>query len=196
MFWDYELSQDPQINMQFDNYLLRPIESKDADAFFHLIDNNRKRLEDFFAGTVSRNKTIEETNVFVPDVIQRATNKTYFPFVLVDKINDAVIGYVDIKSVDWSIPKAEVGYFIDKKYENRGITCKALAKIIVYAFDELEMHKLFLRTHESNIGSIRIAEKNGFTKEGMIRSDYKMTSGVIIDVIYYGLLKEEFRKLQ
>lgn len=176
--------------MKFDNYLLRPIESNDAEAFFQLIDTNRKRLEDFFAGTVSRNKTPEETKVFVPDVIQRAANKTYFPFVIIDTTNSTVIGYVDIKSIDWSIPKAEIGYFIDKNYENRGITAKAVRKIISYAFDKLEMHKLFLRTHESNIGSIKIAEKNGFKKEGIIRSDYKMTSGVIIDVIYYGLLKK------
>jgi RimJ/RimL family protein N-acetyltransferase len=54
------------------------------------------------------------------------------------------------------------------------------------------MKKLFLRTHEKNIASRRVAEKNGFVMEGIIRNDYKTTSGVVVDLMYYGLLKSEF----
>lgn len=177
--------------MKFGNYLLRPIESNDVEAYFALIDTNRKRLEDFFAGTVVKNKTIEDTHLFVPEVIEKAARRAYFPFVIIDTTTNTIVGYTDIKNIDWNIPKAEIGYFIDKAYENRGVTSGAVAKIIEYCFNELKLHKIFLRTHESNIGSIKIAEKNGFKKEGMIRSDYKMTNGIIIDVLYYGLLKQE-----
>jgi ribosomal-protein-alanine N-acetyltransferase len=37
-----------------------------------------------------------------------------------------------------------------------------------------------------------VAEKNGFILEGIIRSDYKTTSGVVVDLMYYGLLKSEY----
>lgn len=179
--------------MKFDNYLLRPIEKKDIQGYFELIDNNRIRLEDFFAGTVARNRTIEDTRIFVPEVIEKAAGRTYFPFVIIDTTTNTLIGYTDIKNIDWNIPKAEIRYFIDRDYESKRIISKAVTRIIEYCFTELKLRKIFLRTHESNIASIRIAEKHGFAQEGIIRSDYKTTRGKIIDVIYYGLLREEFQ---
>jgi RimJ/RimL family protein N-acetyltransferase len=45
---------------------------------------------------------------------------------------------------------------------------------------------VFLRTHESNVGSRKVAERNGFKVEGIIRKDYKTTKGEIVDLLYYG----------
>src|SRR5688500_4468270 len=141
MYWDYNIS-----SMKFDNYLLRPLEKKDVQGYFELIDTNRKRLEDFFAGTVARNRTLEDTRIFVPEVIGKAAGRTYFPFVIIDTTTHTIIGYTDIKNIDWNIPKAEIGYFIDKDYEGKGIISKAVKKIVEYCFNELKPHKIFLRT--------------------------------------------------
>lgn len=178
--------------MTFDRYHIRLLHSADAENYFALIDRNRKRLEDFFAGTVSKNKTISDTQTFIADVTEKATKKIYFPFVIVDTAIQKPVGYTDIKSIDWNIPKAEMGFFIDENYEGKGIVSKAVSKIIEHCFETLQMKKLFLRTHEKNIASRKVAEKNGFTVEGIIKCDYKTTSGVMVDLMYYGLLKSEF----
>jgi hypothetical protein len=47
--------------MQFDNYTIRPLTTEDLAAYFQLVEKNRKRLEGFFTGTVSRTKTLEDT---------------------------------------------------------------------------------------------------------------------------------------
>jgi ribosomal-protein-serine acetyltransferase len=103
---------------------------------------------------------------------------------------------MDIKSIDWNIPKAELGFFIDENYEGKGIISIAVSKVVEHCFETLKMKKLFLRTHEKNIGSRKVAEKNGFTVEGIIRSDYKTTRGVIVDLMYYGLLESEYNTQQ
>ena len=51
-----------------------------------------------------------------------------------------------------------------------------------------KFQKLFLRTHASNISAKKVAENCGFELEGIIRKDYKTTSGKIIDLAYYGKL--------
>ena len=175
--------------MKFDNYIIRQVCEEDADNYFSLIDNNRKRLEDFFAGTVSKTKTPEDTKLFVSEIIKKSEAKTYLPFVIVDTSTQQIIGYIDVKSIDWNIPKAELGCFIDEKYAGQGISNKALSKITEYCFDVLKFNKLFLRTHQDNISSRRIAEKNGFEVEGVIRQDYKTTKGELVDLIYYGKLR-------
>jgi RimJ/RimL family protein N-acetyltransferase len=177
--------------MKFDNYIIRQVCLEDADNYFFLIDKNRKRLEDFFAGTVSKTRTPDDTKLFVTEIIKEAEAKTYLPFVIVDVSNKKLIGYIDIKSIDWSIPKAEIGCFIDEDYSGKGISGKVLSKITEYCFDVLKINKLFLRTHRDNISSRRIAEKNGFEVEGIIRRDYKTTKGDLVDLIYYGKLRNK-----
>jgi RimJ/RimL family protein N-acetyltransferase len=175
--------------MQFKEYIIRPINSDDVQSFFTLVETNRKRLEDFFAGTVSKNKNLDATKAFIEEIIEKAEKRTYFPFAIIHNSTPGIVGYVDIKNIDWNIPKAELGCFIDEKYEGKGVSTEAVSKIIEYCFDVLQFNKLFLRTHETNTGSRKIAEKNGFEVEGIIRKDYKTTSGELVDLIYYGLLK-------
>ena len=167
----------------------------DLPNYYNLIEKNRKRLEDFFAGTVAITQTIDDTKVHLEDVLEKAESRNYFPFVVEDLTTGKLISSLQVKSVDWSIPKAELGYYIDENYTCKQIVTKAVSSIISFCFDELKMSKLYIRTHESNIASIKVAEKNGFVREGVIRRDYKTTSGELIDVIYYGLIKEEYENL-
>jgi len=61
---------------------------------------------------------------------------------------------------------------------------------ISFCFNYFEFKKIYLRTHHSNKAAQSLAEKCGFEKEGIIRMDYKTSSGKIIDLIYYGLIKK------
>jgi len=175
--------------MQFENYQIKLMDTeKDTQAFFNLIETNRSRLEDFFAGTVSQNKTIQDTVNYMISVNERIVKRVYFPYLIFDNHTNKIVGFIEIKNIDWSIPKAELGCFMDKDAEGKGIAGKALKLFCNFAFKHYEFCKLFLRTHESNMSSRKIVENNGFTLEGKIRMDYKTTKGEIVDLLYYGLL--------
>jgi len=177
--------------MQFDNYKLRLITKNDVHSFYKLIQNNLEKLEDTFAGTVSKTRTLEETKEFIDSALNKIVLKLYYPFVIIEKSSDNIIGLIDLKNINWDIPKTEIGYFIDSNYEGKGVSTRSLSAIVGYSFNELKMNKLFLRTTKSNIGSQRVAEKNGFEKEGFIKKDYKTTNGEVVDLIYYGLIPNE-----
>lgn len=174
--------------MQFDSYSIRLLTTQDVDAYFQLVEKNRQRLEDFFTGTVSKTKTIEDTRNFVSEIIQKVKEKTYFPYIIMDNSCNRIIGFLDLKNIDWNIPKSELGCYIDEDYANKGITTKAFRLFCDFCFSEYKFKKLFLRTHHSNFSAKTVAEKCGFEIEGIIRRDYKTTSGEIIDLIYYGRL--------
>lgn len=174
--------------MKFDNYIIRLPIQEDSEQFFLLIDNNRKRLEDFFAGTLSKTKTLADTETFMAEKLVNIEKKAYFPFLIIDIRNENVAGFIDVKNIDWKIPKAELGCFLDEKYAGKNISKKALLLVINYFFNEMQFRKLFLRTHQDNIPARKLAESCGFEVEGIIRSDYKTTEGRIVDLVYYGLL--------
>lgn len=177
--------------MQFDQFNVRLLNPQDLNPYYNMVDKNRKRLEDFFTGTVSRTATIEDTATFLEELMLRLENKSYYPYVIIDENSNTFAGFIDVKNIDWTIPKAEIGFYMDEDYAGQGLCKKALRLIMARLFNELNFHKLFLRTHPSNEAARKLAESCGFQIEGTIRQDYKTTKGDLVDLIYYGKLRSE-----
>jgi len=95
---------------------------------------------------------------------------------------------VDVKNINWEVPKAELGYFIDKHYEGQGITTIASRLVVDHIVSEYKFIKLLCRASTRNKGSIAVILKNGFELEGTIKKDYRTTKGEIVDLNYYGRL--------
>jgi ribosomal-protein-serine acetyltransferase len=172
--------------MNFDNFSLRLLTASDAELFFGVVERNRPRLEAFFSGTVARTRTLKDTRDYIIEVVKRIEQKTYLPHFLVDNNDHYISGFIDLKNIDWNIPRGELGYFIDEKYVNQGIGTKMLRTFIEHCFEQQGFQKLFLRTHETNYSARKIAENCGFEIEGKLRRDYKTTEGELVDLLYYG----------
>lgn len=171
-----------------ENYKIQLLDIEQSEAFFQLIDANRKRLEDFFAGTVKHTTTLKNTLIYCQEIENKIKAKTYFPYVIIDIKEKSLVGLIDVKNIDWSIPKAELGAFIDAEYEGHGI----ITKSINYVIDELvrkhHFKKLYCRVANRNKRSIKVVLNAGFELEGILRCDYKTTNGEIVDLNYYGKL--------
>lgn len=170
----------------FDDCRIELFVSHRSEDFFRLIDSNRSQLEDFFSGTVARTKTLKDTlgyGVFIEKCI---SEKTYFPYMICNRTTGDYIGLIDIKSIDWTVPKAELGYLIDQQHSGKGIATKALEHVIAMCVAVHRFRKLLCRIHSENEASVRVVKKNGFQLEGTIRKDYITSSGRLVDLDYYG----------
>ncbi|WP_299116405.1 GNAT family protein [uncultured Winogradskyella sp.] len=172
--------------MTFDNFKIELLSENRGEAFYNLIDKNRIRLEDFFAGTVSKTMTLKDTLNYCDEIQQRIKAISYLPYMIIDVDTDEFIGLVDVKNIDMNVPKAELGSFIDKRYEGKGIVSKATSLVVDHIVKEYKFIKLLCRASSRNKGSIAVILKNGFKLEGTIRRDYKTTKGEIVDLNYYG----------
>ena len=166
--------------------MIRPLEIIDLEKYFELVERNRKRLADFFTGTVSRTTNLTETKLFLEEMTNKRSNKQYYPFIILDRLTNQFISFIDLKNVDFTIPKSEIGFYTDEKFIGKGITTKAVNILVDYSFNHFNFKKVLLRTHATNKAAQTLAEKCGFEKEGEIRMDYKTSSGEIVDLIYYG----------
>ena len=172
--------------MIFENYKIKLLDKDDAEIFFKLIDKNRVRLEDFFAGTVSKTQTLKDTLTYAVEIEKKIVSKQYFPYMITDTNTSEFIGLVDVKNIDWNIPKAELGSFIDYDYQGKGIVSKATNLVIEHIVSEYKFIKLLCRANSRNKASIAVILKNGFELEGTIRKDYRTTKGEVVDLNYYG----------
>ncbi len=174
--------------IHFENYIIRPLEVSDLKPYFELVERNRKRLEDFFTGTVTRTKDMAAAEILLNELNSKRESKLYYPYILLDNLTQEFIAFIDLKNIDWSIPKAEIGCYTDEKFSGKGLTTEAIGLFLDYCFSHFEFKKIFLRTHHTNNPAHSLAEKCWFEIEGNIRMDYKTTSGEIVDLICYGRL--------
>ena len=177
--------------MTFNNFIIRPIRNEDSLNYHSLIDQNKERLSKYFPKTLNANKDLESTTAHVVERIRLTEKKEFFTFVIFDNLSNKIVGTIFLKELDWNIPKGEIGFFIEQNYEGKGIITKSVSLVINHCFDTLDLNKVYMRIAEDNISSKRVAEKNDFKVEGVLRKDFKTSEGELIDVVYYGLLKNE-----
>jgi ribosomal-protein-serine acetyltransferase len=89
-------------------------------------------------------------------------------------------------SVDLVNREAEVGYWLGAAYEGRGIIGESVRSLLHFLFDDYEVHRVVIRAALGNVRSRAVAERLGFTLEGIQRealmldeipTDAAMTTG-------------------
>ena len=77
------------------------------------------------------------------------------------------------------------------QYRDRGLGTEALRLALRYAFDDLELHKVYLRVLEYNHRARRAYEKCGFVVEGYLREEMQV-NGACHTLLYMGILRPDF----
>jgi RimJ/RimL family protein N-acetyltransferase len=88
-----------------------------------------------------------------------------------------------------------MGYWLAERARGRGIATEAVRLLAAWALDVLRIERLELMIHPENFASQRVAERCGFTREGLLRSYLrKRGSEERRDAVVYGLLAHELRR--
>lgn len=96
----------------------------------------------------------------------------------------------------WTVSKlgkiAEIGYWVRSGDTSRGVCSEAVGLLVEEVFNSLGYHKIVLRIAVGNDASDRVAEKLGFTKEGVLREEL-LIRGNWVDHSLWSLLDREYR---
>jgi RimJ/RimL family protein N-acetyltransferase len=90
---------------------------------------------------------------------------------------------------------AEMGYWIGKPYWNQGFCTEAAAAVLGYAFETLQMERLFANYFARNPASGRVIAKLGMTQEGTLRH-HRCKWGQYEDLVVCGILRSEHQNLK
>ncbi len=170
--------------------VLRAFAPRDARRLFELIQSSYAHLDRWLIWP-SRMTSVE--------AIERWAARPYdareaYRLGLFTKADDELVGAAGLKvrSLD---PKSswcwvDMNYWLGAGAVGSGYATEAARGLAVHAFDDLDAPRVEIRTEPDNTSSVRVAERLGFHREGVLRSVGHRRGGPI-DLALFALLREE-----
>lgn len=115
-------------------------------------------------------------------------NNTTKHFAIVNS-DDEYLGTISLKEIDLKNRKAEYAISIRRKYHGTGVATAATDLILKYAYEELQLHRVYLNVLSDNARAIRFYEKYGFRYEGEFEDDLYL-NGEWKTLKWYAIVKK------
>lgn len=166
------------------NIYLRPMTAEDTDNIVAWRNSDAVRTNFIYQKLFTRQSHEQwiETMVNTGKVVQ---------MIICLCENDAPVGSVYIRDIDTTHSKGEYGIFIgEDSARGRGIGTATAKLMIRYAFEELKLHRLFLRVFADNKQAMGSYEKAGFVKEAYLKDDVCI-DGVYRDIVLMAIINKK-----
>ena len=132
-------------------------------------------------------QVLEETETHCRDEQARWHARREIDFCFFAKGTGDFVGKGGLHTIDWAVPKFEVGYWIRSSCAGRGIASEATAALVALARDHLGAKRVEITCDARNAPSRRVAEKSGFTLEGIHRNARRDNAGELADKCMYAI---------
>lgn len=100
----------------------------------------------------------------------RRADGTGEAFAVLDGTTGAFLGVAFAPRIDRDAATAELGYVVTPAARGRGVATEALGKLAEWAFADVGLVRLELLVSVANEASKRVAARNRFVREGVLRS--------------------------
>lgn len=174
-----------QSNCVTPRYRLRPWETSDAPSLAKYLNN--KKIWDNCRDRLPFPYTEADARSFIDHATSLQEPSEYCI-----EINGEAAGNISfMRGTDVERFNAEAGYWLAEPFWNQGIASKALYEALRHYLGATDVVRIFANVYESNIASMRVLEKVGFRKVGILRKAC-FKNGCLINAHYFELLKEDF----
>ncbi len=137
--------------------------------------------------------SVEESELACRQMAVRVAQRTDWPLLIFERAADAgcgrFIGGTGLHRFDWNVPRFEVGYWCRRADQGRGFVTEAVQALTRFAFDALRARRVEIRMSSANARSRAVAERCGFTLEGVLRQDSLSPKGQPRDTMVYARVR-------
>lgn len=174
-------------------FTLRPFRRRDVGALHDAIVASRGDLQQWLPWANSYDRSVAQR--FIRDSASAWAEGRAFDFAV--RTSEEPGRHLGNVSIWWTSRQngiGEIGYWIRSDMTGHGVGTEVTARAIQVGFEEMDCHKLVLRIAVGNVGSERIAERLGFTYEGILRDEVKI-GDEWIDHTAWSMLDNEWTDL-
>lgn len=184
----------PAARIETDRLVIRRFSKRDTAALNDAIRISLPDLNEWLPWART-NYQSGDAGAFIRDSLQAWKEDRAWDYTIRESIEpDRHLGNISM----WTVSKlgkiAELGYWVRSDETSRGICTEAANAILDEAFRAEGFHKVIMRIAVGNHASTRVAEKLGFTREGILREEL-LIRGNWVDHSLWSILDREFKTL-
>lgn len=170
-----------------EQFVLTPLDLRDADELFALTDRNRGYLRQWlpWLDNVIR---IEDTRAFIRSARSQASQNNGTQLAI--RHHGYIAGIVGHHQIDWRNRRTSLGYWIGERYQGRGLVTEATRALVSEAFRDTRLNRVEIRCAEKNRKSRAIPERLGFCEEGLLRDAEWLYDHFVDHVVYAALASD------
>ena len=165
------------------NFVLRPYKRGDEES---LTKNINDRYVYRYTLRIPYPFTLKDAKKWVNRCIRQAKKPAKSEINFTIDIDGEASGGIGLRDIEKH--KAEIGYWLAKKYWGKEIVTEAVRLVTNFAFRNLKLKRLYAPIFIKNRASARVLEKNNFKKEGVLRKHY-LKDGKFFDCIMYAKVR-------
>jgi RimJ/RimL family protein N-acetyltransferase len=109
--------------------------------------------------------------------------------LLLHKRSGQLVGSSGLHRIDWQSRKFEIGYWVRTSFEKQGYVTEAVHAITNFAIQELQANRIEIRCDSRNSRSSKVAERSGFSLEGILRNDKCGVDGSLRDTMIFSKVR-------
>ncbi|MEV6845593.1 GNAT family N-acetyltransferase [Actinoplanes sp. NPDC051411] len=164
---------------------IRPLADADVDAI--VVATSDPLIQQWLP--LPRPYRREHAEGFVHDIAEAAQTSGR-GLIRAIECEGELAGVVDFKSTDWDNGETEIGYWTHPAFRGRGIMVEAVTAMAHHALTVAGLQRVVVRVASGNTASARVAEKAGFTREGVARNAGYTHDGRV-DLVIFSLIRPD-----
>ena len=130
-------------------------------------------------------QTAQESEKFARDAHAKWLAREMIDFSWHRRDDGLLVGRGGLHTIDWSVPKLEIGYWIRTSCALQGYATEGTRALTALARDRLGARRLEITSDARNLASRRVAEKSDFVLEGILRQSRRDNDGQLADSCMY-----------
>jgi ribosomal-protein-serine acetyltransferase len=168
---------------------IRLFEEHHADGLCQLIDSNRASLREWLPW-LDWSHTPADTAEHIRLSLERYRESNGFSAGI--WIDDKLAGAIGLHAIDSRHRSSSLGYWLSENYRGSGAMTLACRAVVTAAFRHYNLHRIEIRCATGNKKSCAIAERLGFTREGVLR-EAEWLYDHFVDLNVYAMLEQDWR---
>jgi ribosomal-protein-alanine N-acetyltransferase len=163
-----QLKFTPFPTITTERLVLRAIEMSDDERFFYLRSNDEVNK---YVGN-PKPQSLDDIHRLIEKLQNNAaTNEAIF-WVICTKEDPTLIGTACFWNISRENETIEIGYTLLPHVQGKGYMNEAMKALINYGFKTIQAKSIEAFTHKDNAASLKLLERNGFTRDSVLQEKY------------------------
>lgn len=135
--------------------------------------------------------SLAQSETYAREGAARFRTREELPMLMFRKKDGMFVGATGMHTINWEVPRFEIGYWIRASLEGKGYMTEAVSTLTEFCFEGLKAVRMEIRCDARNQRSASVAERVGYMLEARLKWDSRDPEGGLRDTLIYAKLRDD-----